>query len=70
MLSDSKLKKTFWAEALNTAVYVKNRSPAIALKDQTPFEALFGYKPSVKHFKIFGCICYKHVPKDERKKLD
>ena len=50
MLSDSKLKKPFWAEALNTAVYVKNRSPATALKDQTPFEALFGYKPSVKHF--------------------
>ena len=70
MLSDSSLPKAFWAEALATSVYVKNRSPANSLKDLTPYEALFGLKPCVKHFKIFGCICFSHIPKIQRQKLD
>lgn len=70
MLSCSMLPKTFWAEALTTAVYVKNRSPAASLENLTPYEALFKLKPSVGHFKIFGSVCYIHVPKDERLKLD
>ncbi|KAF2351804.1 Integrase catalytic core [Trinorchestia longiramus] len=40
MLSDSKLPKTFWAEAVSTAVYVKNRNPTSAHKDLTPYQAL------------------------------
>ena len=70
MLSGSKLPKSFWAEALAAAVYVKNRSPANSLKDKTHYEALFDLKPSVKHFKTFGCICFLHIPKDERQKLN
>ena len=70
MLSGSKLPKSYWAEALATAVYVKNRSPANSLKDKIPYKALFDLKPSVKHFKTFGFICFVHIPKDERQKLD
>ncbi|KAF2347481.1 Zinc finger CCHC-type [Trinorchestia longiramus] len=70
MLSDSKLPKTFWAEAVSTAVYVKNRSPNSAHKNLTPYQALNGLKPNVQHFRTFGCMAYAHVPKDEREKLD
>ena len=70
MLSDSKLPKTFWAEALSTAVYARNRSPTSVLKDMTPYEALNGRKPNVKHLRTFGCLSYVHIPKDERSKLD
>ena len=70
MLSDSKLDKSFWAEAIATAVYIKNRCPSSALKDMTPYEALFDKKPCVSNFKVFGCICYAHIPKDERFKFD
>ncbi|KAF2348810.1 Ribonuclease H-like domain [Trinorchestia longiramus] len=70
MLSDSKLPKTFWAEAVSTAVYVKNRSPTSAHKNLTPYQALNGHKPNVQHFWTFGCMAYAHVPKDEREKLD
>ena len=31
MLSDAKLSDSFWAEALNTAAYVINLSPVVAL---------------------------------------
>ena len=42
MLSDSKLPKMFWAEALSTATYFRNRSPNVALNNITPYEALNG----------------------------
>ena len=70
MLSDSKLPPRFWAEALATAAYLKNRSPARAVEGKTPVEALTGEKPNVGNLHSFGCIAYAHIPKDERHKLD
>ena len=70
MLSESKLPQKFWAEALSTATYLRNRSPTAALSGKTPYESWTGIKPSVKNLRVFGCIAYSHVPKDERKKLD
>lgn len=70
MLIDSGLPHKFWAEALSTAVYLKNRSPSRAISEKTPFEALFGKKQSVKHLQIFGSTCYAHIPTEDRKKLD
>ena len=70
MLSDAKLPHSYWAEALSTAAYVRNRSPTKAVQDMTPFEALTGEKPDVKHLRAFGCTAYAHVAKDERHKLD
>ena len=70
MLADSKLPHKFWAEALSTAVYLRNRSPTKAVKGMTPFEAWNQKKPSVSYLRVFGCKAYSHVPKDERGKLD
>ena len=38
MLADSKLPKTFWAEALATAVYLRNRCPTKSVEGKTPHE--------------------------------
>jgi len=70
MLCESNLPKRFWGEALSTATYLRNRSPTNAVSGITPYEAWTGDKPIVEHLKVFGCICYAHIPKDERKKLD
>ena len=70
MLSDSKLPKRFWAEALSTATYLHNRSPTNAVKGMTPHEAWTGVKPNVSHLRVFGCDAYPHIPKDERSKMD
>ena len=70
MLSGASLPQRFWAEALATAVYLRNRCPTKAVIDKTPIEALTGSRPSVKHLRVFGCVAYRHVPKDERRKLD
>ena len=49
---------------------MQNRLPTKALKDQTPFEAWYGYKPSLHFLKIFGCLCFTHVPHIKKDKLD
>ena len=70
MLADSKLDKCFWAEALSTAVYLRNRCPTRPIEHMTPYEALFGERPKVDHLRIFGCTAFSFIPKDERRKLD
>ena len=70
MLNESQLPKKFWAEALSTSAYIRNRVPTKSLNGKTPFEILFGKKPDIYNFKIFGCEAYAHIPKDERRKLD
>lgn len=70
MLSGAGLPQRFWAEALATAAYLRNRSPTKALEKKTPYEAWTGEKPVVDHLRAFGCQAFAHIPKDERKKLD
>lgn len=70
LLFEKELPKRFWAEAVNTAIYLQNRLPTKAVLGKTPFEAWFGYKPSVAHLKVFGCLCYTWIPGQKRGKLD
>lgn len=70
MLFQSGLKVDFWAEAIATAVYLKNVSPTKVLKDKTPQEVWSGKKPNLKHLKVFGCKAMVHIPKKKRSKWD
>ena len=70
MLLDAELPQTYWAEALMTAAYLRNRSPTAAVEGMTPFQAWSGKKPGVSHLRVFGYAGYVHVPKDRRSKLD
>ena len=63
MLAEAKLPHCFWAEALSTAVYLRNRSPTKAVKGMTPFEAWTGDKPIVEHLRAFGCAAHAHGPR-------
>lgn len=31
---------------------------------------MFGYKPSLEHLKVFGCIAFFYIPKQHRNKLE
>ena len=64
------LPKKFWAEAVNTTVYLFNRLPTNALEEKTSFEAWYGFKPSMSHLRIFSSVCHVHVPDVKRVKLD
>lgn len=69
MLHEKDMPKHFRAEAANTSVFLQIRLPSKALTDKTPFEAWYGYKPSLS-LKVFGCVCFAHVPRVKRDKLD
>ncbi|CAL8990976.1 unnamed protein product, partial [Prunus brigantina] len=70
MLHDKGMPYFLWAEAVQTAVYILNRSPTKALDNLTPFEAYSGRKPGLGHLKVFGSVCYVHIPAAMRQKLD
>ncbi|KAK5840393.1 hypothetical protein PVK06_009292 [Gossypium arboreum] len=70
LLFEKNLPKTMWAEAANTVVYIQNRLPTKAVEYKTLFEAWFGFKPSLAHLRVFGCLCYAQVPTVKRSKLD
>ena len=60
MLYNANLSYTFWAEAIYTATYIRNRcsSKTFDNKSTTPEELWTGYKPSVRHLRTFGCDAY------------
>ena len=70
MLFEKKIPKLLWVEAVSTSVYLLNRLPTKSVQRKTPIEAWSGEKPSVKHLKVFGSLCYLHVPSIKRGKLD
>ena len=70
MLIHAKMPLKFWAEAVNTAVYLHSRSPTSALKDKKPFESWFGKKPNVSNLKVFGSVCFVRTTDHLQKKLD
>lgn len=66
MMVYANVKPTLWAEALNTAVYIRNRCPTKQLENKTPYEEWCGRKPNVQHFRIFGA-CAVALDKSENK---
>jgi IS30 family transposase len=49
LLKQRGMLAVFWGEAVVTAVYILNRSPAKALNGRTSYEAWHGRKPAVSH---------------------
>ena len=70
MLHHYSMPLPFWGEAINTAVYILNRVSSRTLHGDTPYTKWYGIKPDVSHFRVFGSLCYAHIPKPLRKKLD
>lgn len=70
MLQTSEMNMNLWAEAVNTAVYVLNRSASCSVKCKTPYELWFNKKQVVESFTVFGADAYTHVPKEKRQKWD
>ena len=69
MLSSSKIPKILWSEALKTVSYILNRVPTKAVS-KTPFELFKGWKPSLRHIRIWGCPSEVRIYNPQEKKLD
>jgi hypothetical protein len=69
MLIASKLPADFYVDAQLMSAYIYNRV-VYGTDTITLFEHIFGSKPKLDRLYPFGCVCYGHVPKESRKKLD
>ena len=61
MLSKFGLSTDFWAEAINMACYLVNRSPSTVIEFKTPFEVWFGTLADYSILRVFGCPIYAYV---------
>lgn len=64
MIINSKLSKSFWSEAVITAVYLINKNSTKEIKRKVPAKLWYGKKPDVQKLRVFGCIAYLKLPKE------
>jgi hypothetical protein len=57
------------ADAMSTAVDIKNRPPSGALPNSTPFERWTQKTLDISHLRNFGCLAFAWIHGDLRKKL-
>lgn len=69
LLLESSVPSMFWVEALKTAAHLINRLPSQVLHMESPYFRLFAKQPSYDNLRIFGCVCFVHLPPHERNKL-
>jgi hypothetical protein len=71
MLVGAELPTELWGEAAYTACYLHNRT-ARYYKERivTPEEMWTGEKPDLAHLRVFGCVAYAQLAKEQRGKLD
>lgn len=70
MIHSKEISLKFWAEAVNTAVYVLNRTGSSSVVGATPYDLWFGKPPRIDHLRVFGSEVFIHVPKQHRRKWD
>ena len=66
MIFSSSIPRKYWPYALDTAVYLWNRT---SNQKQSPYELLHGSAPAIDHIRVFGCVAYAHDP-SHKSKLD
>ena len=55
MIAHAGLPDSFWAEAVATAAYVRNRTPTTSINGQW-----YGRKKNLGHLKLLGCMDYAY----------
>ncbi|GFY49923.1 retrovirus-related pol polyprotein from transposon tnt 1-94 [Trichonephila inaurata madagascariensis] len=64
----SNLPLKLWAEAVNTSVYVLNRTGPTTVKDRSPYELWFSKEViNIDHLRVFGKECFVHVPQQKKR---
>lgn len=70
LYSSKNLDKSFWAEALNTVVYILNRTGPSPQKEQSPYELWHKKSVNINFLRVFGSLVSVYVPKETRLKWD
>lgn len=60
------LPEKLWPEVIATANYLRNRN-ITSVTGLTPYEALYGRRPTLTHLRQFGCVVFTLIPKGSRR---
>ena len=69
LLLESSAPSMFRVEALKTTTHLINRLPSQFLHMESPYFRLFDKQPSYANLRVFGSVCFVHLPPHERHKL-
>ena len=70
ILFEMNVPKSFWSDEVLTT-YLINRMPSKTLGGNSPIEILCPNTPLFQVSpKIYGCMCFVHIPKHHHDKLD
>jgi hypothetical protein len=58
MMIAADVPQYLWTAAVETANYLRNRSPSSILLSHTPYEKFNNNLPKLSHLKVFGCDAY------------
>ena len=70
MIKEKCLLIEYCGEAIVTTLYLINRCPTKLVHDKISLEAQSRNKWIIEHLRVFGCVAYAHVPKEQKQKLD
>ena len=70
MVKKKGLPTKYWGEVVATTIYLINRCPTKPVCDKIPLEAWSRNRWIVEHLRVFKCVAYAHVPKEQRQKQD
>ncbi|RMX69214.1 hypothetical protein DD238_003777 [Peronospora effusa] len=70
MIYHMEVDRSWWGEAIMAAAYTINRISNTARPNVSPFETLYGSKPDLSHFRVFGSTGYLLVADCKRTKWD
>ena len=65
MLLGAHLPKSFWGEAVSTALYLINRCPSTGIGLKTPMEMWNGKPADYSNLKVFGSLAFAHIKQDK-----
>jgi hypothetical protein len=66
MLFESKLPAKIWGYAILYAAATNNATPTSVLSNDNPYRAWHNYAFKIKDLKVFGCLAYAHIQKQDR----
>ena len=61
------LPRSFWQDAVETALHIYNRQPMRCHQWRTPIEVFNGDKPDVSYFRVFGSHAYVFIPPEQQR---
>ncbi|XP_019181634.1 PREDICTED: uncharacterized protein LOC109176683 [Ipomoea nil] len=64
-----KLPLEFWGLCVMHAAFIINRLPSSVTDWISPYQKLYGEKPTLENIKIFGCLCYAATLPNQRHKM-